>query len=271
MERRRLGRDGPEVPVVGMGTWRTFDVGDDESAERARVAEAALAGGTRLFDSSPMYGRAEAVLGRALAPRRDEALVATKVWTDDRDEARAQIEHSLSCFGGVVDLYQVHNLVACRERLAELEELRERGAARWLGATHYSSAAHDELAEVMRSGRIDAIQIPYNPHQREVEQRILPLAEELGIGVVVMRPLGAGALVRAAPATDQLEPLRPFGVRTWAQALLKWVLSDPRCHVAIPATSRPERAGENAAAGAPPWLGPEERELVQRLADGGGG
>jgi aryl-alcohol dehydrogenase-like predicted oxidoreductase len=263
MERRRLGRDGPEVPVVGMGTWRTFDVGDDESAERARVAEAALAGGTRLFDSSPMYGRAEAVLGRALAPRRDEALVASKVWTDDRDEARAQIEHSLSCFGGVVDLYQVHNLVACRERLAELEELRERGAARWLGATHYSSAAHDELAEVMRSGRIDAIQIPYNPHQRKVEREILPLAAELGLGVLVMRPFGEGALLRSQPPPEALGEL---GLSSWPQALLRWVLSDERCTCAIPATTRPERAAENAAAGEGPWLDPAARQRIVELA-----
>jgi aryl-alcohol dehydrogenase-like predicted oxidoreductase len=265
MERRRLGRDGPEVPVVGMGTWRTFDVGDGEAGERERVVDAALASGTELFDSSPMYGRAEAVLGRALAPRRDEALVATKVWTDDEREARAQIEHSLGCFGGTVDLYQVHNLVAWRERLAELEELRERGAARWLGATHYSSSAYDELAEVMRSGRIDAIQIPYNPHQRKVEREILPLAAELGLGVLVMRPFGEGALLRSPPPAEALAEL---GLTSWPQALLRWVLSDDRCTCAIPATTRPERAAENAGAGAGPWLDAGERERIAELAGG---
>jgi aryl-alcohol dehydrogenase-like predicted oxidoreductase len=137
---------------------------------------------------------------------------------------------------------------------------------RVIGATHYSAGAFGELAQVMRSGRIGAIQIPYNPHQREVEREILPLAAELGIGVVVMRPFGEGALLRRAPSESELAPLREFGVHTWAQALLKWVLSDPRCHVAIPATSRPERVAENVAAGSPPWFGPDERALVERLA-----
>ena len=118
----------------------------------------------------------------------------------------------------------------------------------------------------MRAGRIDAIQIPYNPWEREVEREILPLAEELDLGVVVMRPFGEGGLLRRRPPADALAPLEPFGVRTWPQALLKWILSDPRCHVAIPATSSPDHMRQNAAAGEGPWLGEEERRLVERLA-----
>lgn len=118
----------------------------------------------------------------------------------------------------------------------------------------------------MRTGRITAIQIPYNPRQRDVESRILPLAADLNLGVLVMRPFGEGGLMRTMPSDAQLQPLAPFGVTTWAQALLKWALSDPRCHVAIPATFDVDHVRANAAAGEPPWLGPEERAYVTKLA-----
>jgi aryl-alcohol dehydrogenase-like predicted oxidoreductase len=134
-----------------------------------------------------------------------------------------------------------------------------------IGATHYSPAAFGELAAVMRTGRVQAVQVPYNPVEREVEREILPLAEELGLGVVVMRPFGEGDLTVRQPPSRALEPLRAYGVETWPQALLKWVLSDPRCHVAIPATSSATRVLENAAAGVPPWLDEEGRALVERL------
>ena len=250
-----------------MGTWRTFDVeGPTAEAGARRVVDAALAAGANLFDSSPMYGRAERVLGAALEGRRRDALVATKVWASTTGEARAQIDRALDFFGGRIDLYQVHNLLAWPERLDTLERLHAEGRVRAIGATHYSAPAFPELARVMRSGRVMTIQVPYNPLEREVEREILPLSGELGIGVLVMRPFAEGALLRRQPAAAQLAPLRAFGVETWAQALLKWALSDRRCHTAIPATSRPERMAENARAGDPPWFGPEERELVSRLA-----
>ena len=231
-----------------------------------RVTDAALAAGARVFDSSPMYGAAEEVLGETLEGRRDEAFVATKLWSHSPDEGRRQADRALRWFGGRIDLLQVHNLAAWEGQLANIEELRDAGLVGLAGATHYSPSAFGELAAVMRSGRVQAIQVPYNPYEREVEREILPLAEELGIGVLVMRPLGGGSLVGRPPEPGELEPLREHGVETWSQALLKWALSDPRCTVAIPATSRPERMEENAAAGEPPWLGPEERALVERLA-----
>jgi aryl-alcohol dehydrogenase-like predicted oxidoreductase len=268
MERRILGRAGLEVPTVGMGTWRTFDVRGVAAEHNARaVVDAALAAGANFFDSSPMYGQAERVLGAALQGRREAALIATKVWTDSPAEGRAQAERALGFFGGRIDLYQVHNLVRWRDQLALLERLRDEGRVATIGATHYSPAAFGELRQVMETGRIMAIQVPYNPLERDVERAILPLAADLGLGVVVMRPFGEGGLMRRPPPDTALAPLRPFGVTTWAQALLKWVLSDPRCHVAIPATSRPERMAENAAAGDPPWFGAGERALVARLAE----
>jgi aryl-alcohol dehydrogenase-like predicted oxidoreductase len=268
MELRRLGTSGLDVPVVGMGTWKTFDVRDRQAvAQRRTVVDIALEHGSSLFDSSPMYGAAEQVLGTALAGRREQALVATKVWTPDDAEAERQIEAALSYFGGLVDLYQVHNLVAWPTRLATLEKRRDAGLVRAVGATHYQHSAFAELMDIMRSGRISCVQVPYNALDRVVEQRLLPLAAELGIGVIVMRPLGAGALAVRSPRPEQLQPLGVFGVVTWPQALLKWLLSDSRVTTVIPATSSPEHARQNAEAGAPPWFGVEERAYVARLAE----
>ena len=250
-----------------MGTWRTFDVrGAGARDDARRVVDAALASGVSVLDSSPMYGTAEQVLGEALEGRRDEAFVATKIWTHSPEEGRHQAERALRIFGGRIDLYQVHNLVAWREQLDLIEALRDEGLVGYAGATHYSPSSFGELADVMRTGRIDAVQVPYNPREREVQRRILPLAAEMGIGVVVMRPFGQGGLLWDEPSARELEPLREFGVETWAQALLKWIFSDERVTVAIPATSKPERMTENARAGEPPFLGPEERALVERLA-----
>jgi len=262
MERRRLGKNGPELPVVGLGSWLTFDVGGEDQELVAAVVSTAFEEGVRLVDSSPMYGRAERALGRALAQRRDEAFVATKIWTPSVEDGRAQFEAQRGFFGGRVELEQVHNLVSWETHLDWLEQERDAGWIGHLGATHYSPSAFGELERVMRSGRIDAIQIPYNPHEREVEARILPLAEDLGLGVIVMRPLGEGDLM-PGPERQALEPL---GVETWAQALLKWCLSDQRVTAVIPATAHPEHAGENARAGTPPWFSPEERKLVETLA-----
>jgi len=257
MEERRLG------PVVGLGTWNTFG-GDATLAEH--VVEAALDASVRLFDSSPMYGGAERSLGAALAGRRDEVTVATKIWAHSLDEGQEQFRRQLEWFGGRVDVEQVHNLVLWREHLDWLEREREDGRIRKLGVTHYAAAAFAELAEALRTGRFQVLQVPYNPHERECERELLPLAVELGVEVIVMRPLGEGALVRGAPSARELEPLREFGVERWAQALLKWALSDERVDAVIPATRRPERPRENAVAGSPPWFGSEERRLVERLA-----
>jgi diketogulonate reductase-like aldo/keto reductase len=267
MEQRAFGRGRAALPVVGLGTWKRLEAAAAAGGHVALV-QAALDDGLTVFDSSPMYGAAEALLSEGLGGRRDEAFVATKIWTPSDDEAAAQLGRAVGWFGRV-DLIQVHNLVSWPERLDLMERARDAGQVALIGATHWSPAAFDELETVMRTGRVDAVQIPYNALERTVEQRILPLAEDLGLGVLVMLPFGEGALLRQAPRADALAPLAGFGVTTWAQALLKWVLSDARCHVAIPATSRPERLVENAAAGAPPWFGADERELVVRLARDG--
>jgi diketogulonate reductase-like aldo/keto reductase len=256
VEQRRLG------PVVGLGTWNTFAA---DGAQAKRVVGAALDTGMRLFDSSPMYRGAEGALGTALAGRRDGVTVATKIWADTVGEGRGQYRRQVEWFGRV-EVEQVHNLAAWREQLEWLEVEREAGRVDRVGVTHYSAGAFGELATALRTGRFDVVQLPYNPHEREVERELLPLAAELGISVIVMRPLGGGALLRRPPSDDDLAPLRAFGIETWAQALIKWVLSDDRVDVAIPATGRLERTAQNAVAGSPPWFGPEERALVEKLA-----
>ncbi len=268
MEQRAFGRSGLQVPVIGLGTSVTFDLPRRREGIAGDVVGTSFEGGTRLVDSSPMYGRAEGLLGRALAGRRDDAIVATKIWTSSVRKGRGQFEAQLRFFGGRVDVEQVHNLVAWEDHLRWMEAEREAGRIGLLGATHYGPSAFDELAGIMRTGRIQAIQIPLNPHERAAEREILPLAEDLGLGVIVMRPLAEGALL-PGPDPARLAPLAPFGIRTWAQALLKWALSDPRAHVVIPATSSVAHAGENVAAGSPPWLGAEERRLVEELAGAG--
>jgi aryl-alcohol dehydrogenase-like predicted oxidoreductase len=267
LERRGLGRSGVEIPVVGLGTWQVLDVRGSEEEARHEVVRVALEEDANLFDSSPMYGEAERVLGDALLKfGRDRAIVATKVWTSNDREAERQIERSLGYFGGRVELYQVHNLVAVERRLNTLHRLKDEGRVRAVGATHYSRAAFGDLMSVMRSGRVEFVQVPYNAAETAAAEELLPLAEELGLGVIAMVPFGSGRLVRRAPPQRDLEPLGEFGVETWAQALLKFVLSDRRVSSAIPATTSPERMRENARAGDPPWFGEEERRYVAELA-----
>jgi len=252
MDERRLG------PVVGLGTWSTFD---RDAALAGEVVAAALGAGVRVFDSSPMYGGAEESLSEALAGRRNEAVIATKIWSHSVEEGREQLRRQLAWYGGRVDIEQIHNLTAWREQLAWLE--REEGTIGKLGVTHYQASAFGELSVAVRTGKFAVLQVPYNPWERECEQELLPLAAELGVAVIVMRPFAEGDLVRrdVDPAA-----LRELGVETWAQALLKWVLSDDRVDLAVPATSKPERAAENARAGEPPWFTEEQRALVEELA-----
>lgn len=264
MEHRMI-KDLP-VPVVGMGTSGTLELAEDHHAQSNAVVHAALDAGSTFIDTSPMYGRAERLLGQALVRRRSQALVATKVWTEDDDVAEQQIDASLEYFGGHVELFQVHNLVGWRTRLDQLERRRETEQVDLIGATHWKPHAYPELEEVMRTGRIDSIQIPYNPIEREAEERILPLAADLGLGVVVMRPFHNGALVAEALTDAELAPLIEIGIESWPAALLGWVLSDPRISCAIPASSHPSRITANAAAGAGPLLDDALRRHVLDLA-----
>ncbi|HEY8737864.1 MAG TPA: aldo/keto reductase [Candidatus Dormibacteraeota bacterium] len=206
------------------------------------------------------YGQAEATLAKALAGRREQAIIASKIWTPSESEGRAQAEAALGWFGRV-EIYQVHNLVNWPAQLRMLEQLKGEGKVVAVGATHYLPSAFDDLCELMRTGRLDMIQLPYNPRLRDAEHRVLPLAAELGLGVLIHSPLRFGVMERRIDAGT----LGQFGVSTLAQLVLKWVASDPRVSSVLTATRTPGRPTENAAAGDPPWFDAEQRARIASL------
>jgi diketogulonate reductase-like aldo/keto reductase len=236
-----------------MGTWQTFDT----AKGRAPIVDEALSVGMNLFDSSPMYGRAEETLAKALGGRRDQATIATKIWTSIPSEGREQAKQALRLFGRI-EIYQVHNLVNLPAQLRLLEQLKGEGKVDAIGATHYDPGGFDDLCDLMRTGRLDIVQVPYNPRRREAELRVLPLAAELGLGVLTHSPLRFGVLDRP-PSADVV---KTFGVQTWAQAVLKWIASDPRVSGVLTATKTPGRPTENARAGDSPWFDADQRERL---------
>ncbi|HEY3068010.1 MAG TPA: aldo/keto reductase [Methylomirabilota bacterium] len=264
LEQRALGRTGLKTAVIGMGTWQTFDVARPDQVQA--VTDAVLAAGVTFFDTSPMYGAAERVLAATLGERRSRAVVATKVWAASAREGREQIRRALDWYGGRIELYQVHNLEAWQTHLPYLEELKATRRIGAIGITHYSPSAFDIMARIVESGRVDTIQVPYNPRERDVERVLLPLAADRGMGVILMRPLGAGGLVRSVPPARELEFLDDYGLRTWAQALLNWGVSDPRVSVSIPATGNVRHAVENSAVAGARRFDAAARDRVAALA-----
>jgi diketogulonate reductase-like aldo/keto reductase len=252
--RRVIPLTGERLPVVGCGTWRTFDV-DNDRAARAQLAEVLRilfeAGGS-VIDSSPMYGSSEAVAG-ALLTQLDahaQAFVATKVWTEGRDAGIAQMEQSLRRFQQPrIDLVQVHNLLDWRTQLTTLRDWKARGRIRYIGITHYTSSAFDEVASVMRSQKPDFVQINYAADDRAAEARILPLAADLGIGVIVNQPFGGGGLLTRVGKSPLPAWAAEIGCTSWAQVLLKFVLAHPAVTVVIPGTGRPQYMADNVRAG----------------------
>ncbi len=249
---------GGELPVIGLGTYQGFDVAPGSAAygALAAVVQALFAAGGSVIDSSPMYGRAETSTGEVLAAlgARRKAFLATKVWTRGRGEGIAQMNESLRLLNAEaraapLELMQVHNLLDWRTQLATLREWKAAGKVRYIGITHYSKSAYDELAAVMRAERVDFLQINYSLDEREAERQILPLAAERGMAVLINRPFGGGGLLRRL----RDRPLPPWaaevGAESWAQILLKFVLSHPAVTCAIPGTGRAEHMADNARAG----------------------
>lgn len=254
MHQRKIPSSGEMLPVVGVGTWRTFDVGakPEDRAPLAEVLRLLFAAGGTVIDTSPMYGSAEAVVGDLLSATaaRSRAFIATKVWTTGRDTGVAQMRKSMGLLKtDRIDLMQIHNLVDWRAHLPTLRAWKAEGRIRYLGITHYTQSAHDELESVMRSEKWDFVQINYALDDRAVERRLLPLAAERGIAVIVNQPFGGGGLLRKLLGRKLPDWASEIGVTSWAQLLLKFVLANPAVTCVIPGTGKPEHMADNLQAG----------------------
>jgi len=250
---RAIPASGERIPVVGLGTWLTFDVGGaDSAARRARgdILRAFLASGGRLVDSSPMYGSSEEVVGaeNARAPT-GPLFSATKVWTVGGLAGRRQMESSRSLWKlAKLDLMQVHNLLDWETHWPTLKAWKAEGRFRYIGMTTSHGRRHEDLAVILRRERPDFVQLTYNLNDRTVEDQLLPLAADRGAAVIVNRPFDGGALFGAKTARPLPAWAKEIGCASWAEALLKWIVSHPAVTCAIPATSRIEHLRENVAA-----------------------
>ena len=251
---RAIPSSGEKLPVIGLGTWQAFDV--DLTADNRRQLEEVLSlfvkFGGRVIDSSPMYGRAEAVMGDLTATLgiRDKLFLATKVWTHGKESGIKSMERSMALLRTKrIDLMQVHNLVDVHTHLATLREWKEQGRIRYVGITHYEAGAFGEMEKLMRSEKLDFVQINYSLMEPQAEQSLLPLARERGIAVLANRPFGAGDLfdkVRSKPLPDWASE---FDCRSWAQFFLKWIVAHSAITCAIPATNKPRHLEDNMQGG----------------------
>jgi diketogulonate reductase-like aldo/keto reductase len=250
---RPIPASGEMIPVVGLGTWRVFDVGalPAERTPLKDVLKSLVELGGRVVDSSPMYGTAESVVGDLAAELAitDKLFLATKVWTSGREAGVAQMEQSLKRLRAQrLDLIQIHNLLDWRTHLRTLREWKAAGRIRYLGVTHYTSSAYDELERVLRAETLDFVQVNYSLGEREAERRILPLARDRGVAVLANRPFAEGGLFQRVRAQAVPPWAAEFDCDSWAQFFLKWILANPAVTCAIPGTSRPQHMVDNLKA-----------------------
>ncbi len=268
---RPVPRTGEALPVVGLGTWIVFDVGGGE-AERAPLREVIrllLEGGGRVIDSSPMYGRAESVAGDLLAElgATGRAFLATKVWTSGRESGIEQMRRSKARLrADRIDLMQVHNLVDWRTHLPTLRDMKARGEIRYIGITHYTSSALDDLARVIEQAPdVDFVQLAYSIAERDAEDRVLPFARERGVAVLVNRPYDGGRMFRAVRGKPLPEWAAEFDCASWGQFFLKFILSHPAVTCVIPGTDNPRHMADNLGAGRGPLPDARQRRRMVEL------
>lgn len=276
MLRRKIpaATNSESVPVIGMGTWNTFDVGGgaQERAPLKQVLEVFYASGARLIDSSPMYGNAERVTGDLVEQlgKQSGTFLATKVWTSGRDKGLAQIERSMRLLKTArLDLLQIHNLLDWRTHAASLQQLKGDGKVRFTGITHYTVEAHDEIEGVLRESPFDFAQFNYSIGTRAAERRLLPYCQEHGIGVLINRPFEEGALFTRVRGRKLPGYAKELACTSWAQLFLKYIVSHPAVTCVIPATSRAEHMQDNLQAGFGPVPDAAMRERMARDFDSG--
>jgi diketogulonate reductase-like aldo/keto reductase len=265
---RTIPSSGEALPVIGLGTYKGFDVGSGKQDRAALddVLRNLFSLGGSVLDSSPMYGRAEGVAGELLAAQhaREKSFLATKVWTQGRAAGIDQMIQSMKLLRcEQIDLMQIHNLLDWRTHLATLRAWKEEGRIRYLGITHYSSSAYGEMEKIMRAETLDFVQLNYSLDEREAERRLLPLAAERGMAVLVNLPFGQGRLFRALRGKPVPPWMQEAGCETWSEALLKFTLAHKAVTCVIPGTGNPDHMAQNCRAGERPML---EEALVRKLA-----
>ena len=251
---RAIPSTGEKLPVIGLGTWQAFDV--DLTADNRRqlgdVLPLFVKLGGRVIDTSPMYGRAEDVIGELTAALgiQDKIFFATKVWTRGKENGIKSMERSMALLRAKrIDLMQVHNLVDVQTQLATLREWKAQGRIRYLGVTHYTASAYDELEAVMRKETLDFVQLNYSLDDRAAERKLLPLAADRGIAILVNVPFGGGGLLRRLGNRPLPDWAGEIGCTSWAQILLKFVLAQPAVTCVIPGTGNPAHMADNCRGG----------------------
>jgi len=251
--KRTIPSSGEKLPSVGLGTWRTFDVGDDQAdlGQRRQVLQALLAGEGSVVDSSPMYGRSEDVVGKVSMDlgENKSLFIATKVWTTGEREGKKQMERSFALLNRKqIDLMQVHNLLDWKTHLPTLHRMKEEKLIRYVGITHYLESAYDELESIIRSDAIDFLALNYSVESRTASQRLLPLAKDKGIAVIINRPFEGGSLFDRVKNKELPPWANQINCTSWAQLFLKYILAHPAVTCVIPGTSNPLHMAENIKA-----------------------
>ncbi len=270
LQTRPIPSTGERLPVIGMGTSGSFDVGPDALDPLREVLRRFFASGATLIDTAPSYGRAEAVLGELLAEAnlREKAFLATKIGTEGREAGLAQFQRSLKRLRtDRVELLQVHSLQDWRTQIELVNELKTQGKTRYTGVTHWLDSGHDELAEVVRTVRPDFLQINYSVISRSAETKVFPLARELGVAVLVNRSFDDGRLFSRVRGKALPGWAAEVGITSWAQAFLRFPLSNPAVTAVIPATGKPDRQSDNLKAGDGPMLTEAQRQSLTELLD----